>query len=237
MIYLGKEYLKARFEEIRDYVSSRINAIDEMEFYEQKMLCLFSLLEIFVQEEYDYPTSRQRINFCNFVLKYSEKFPFLKEVDPITLFYDFEEELEGEFNLDYLEEANIYAPQTVVDVGNSNEIIEFIKAKSSVDSEFRINKHTYVNLIYTMRCKLSHEGFLNSISKLLSKSRDKLPSFISQGTWGSDEIDWVLGFPYDFIKELTFECIENFLISREKEELDPFKNNNHTRKHYLAWND
>lgn len=98
----------------------------------------------------------------------------------------------------------------------------------------KVNQHKYIKLLYKMRDKVSHEQCNYSWSKVSSIWNEKLPSFISGGRY---DVSWELGFPYVFIKQLTEECVTNFLNNRKQCNEDPFMNNTNDRKFNLSWVD
>lgn len=224
-----------RIEEIERLVQYKLNVIDNIEDYTFKFLCIFSLLENFAQEWAGYPIDKPSEVFEDFVCKYQKTYTFLKAVDPITLFYDFNHMLSGNFSLDYLESGCIYTPNDLISTGESNKIIEYLLSLDNTSKMLkRIEQHKYIKLLYKMRSKVSHEQCDYTWAKVSSKWNEKLPSFISVGRY---DISWELGFPYEFIKQLTEECINNFLKDRKEGKVDPFRNNTNDRKFRLSWVD
>lgn len=224
-----------RIEEIERLVQYKLNVIDNIEDYTFKFLCIFSLLENFAQEWAGYPIDRPSEVFEDFIHKYQKTYTFLKEIDPITLFYDFKDKLSGDFSLDYLESGCIYTPSDLIATGESDKIKKYLLSLDESPKMIRrIEQHKYIKLLYKMRSKISHEQCDYMWAIVSSKWNEKLPSFISVGRYN---VRWELGFPYEFIKQLTEECINNFLIDRKEGKLDPFMNNTDDRKFGLAWVD
>lgn len=224
-----------RIEEIEELVQNKLSIIDNIEDYTFKFLCIFSLLENFAQEWAGYPIDKPSEVFEDFIHKYQKTYTFLKEIDPITLFYDFENELINNFSLDYLSNGCLYTPNNLIATGESNRIREYLLSIDDSSKMLkRIEQHKYIKLLYKMRSKVSHEQCGYMWAKVSSKWNEKLPSFISVG---SHNVRWELGFPYNFVKQLTEECIKNFLEDRKEGNIDPFNNNTDDRKFRLSWVD
>lgn len=224
-----------RIEEIEKLVQDKFNIIENIQDYTFKFLCTFSLLESFAQEWAGYPVDKPSEVYEDFVWKYQKTYLFLKEIDPITLFYDFEDKLDGNFSLDYLSSGCLYTPSDLIATGESNKIIKYLYSLDDSSKMLkRIEQHKYIKLLYKMRSKVSHEQCGYMWAKVSSKWNEKLPSFISVG---SHNVRWELGFPYNFVKQLTEECIKGFLEERKEGNIDPFRNNTDDRKFRLSWVD
>lgn len=221
---------KNRTEEIRLYVKNKLSIADTISDYNIKFLIVFSLLESFAQEWKNYPKYGTSEAFCEFVMTFQRNYGYLDKVDPVTLYYDFEKELNPHFSLDYLSDGCCYYASSLVNEVKSEKIIGFL-ISNSITNQKRIEQHKYVKLLYKMRSKISHEHCHYLWSIVSSTWEECEPCFISCGN------DWELGFPYPFIRNLAEECIDGFLKSREVEGLDPFKNNTDNRKFRLAWVD
>lgn len=219
-----------RIEEIRLYVKKKLDIADTISDYSIKFLVVFSLLESFAQEWKNYPKYGTSEAFCEFVMTFQKNYGYLDKVDYITLYYEFEKELKPHFSLNHLSRGCYYYASLLVNEKESEKIIDFLIANSITDKK-RIEQHRYIKLLYKMRSKISHEHCNYSWSIVSSIWEEQEPCFISSSN------DWELGFPYLFIRNLTEECIDGFLKSREESGLDPFKNNTDDRKFRLAWVD
>ncbi len=223
-----------RIKEIRIYVNNKIESADNIEDYSFKCLAIFSLLESFAQEWSNYPSKGTAKAFREFVMHFQESYPYLDAIDPVTLYYDFREDLKGQFSLDYMHDGNYYYAKVLANNIEAKQIKQYLintKKGKKTDICYRINQHKYINLLYIMRSKISHEHCYYSWSKIADVWEIYEPCFISCGS------DWILGFPYQFIKQLTEECITRYLNECEKKKEDPFKNNLDSRKFRLTWVD
>lgn len=243
MAYGDKEYRESRDKEIREWLASKVETINSIPDNYLKALCYFSVLDCFAQEYSNYPTRDVTNAFCNFVLKFQRSYVFLNMVDPVTLFYHFEQELKkAGFDLSFMNNAGIYNPDLAIKSGYADQMIKALKQLNI--NEIQINKHKYVNLLYSLRSKLSHEAspqggtmwsdhhLLENYPYYISCSR----SFVLNDTIERDEV-WELTVPVGFIKKLSIECIHNYLDFSLSNKSDPFENDVFTRKSKLSWYD
>lgn len=212
-----------RFEEINNYITELLNDIDSMKCYKHKMICLFSLIDSFVQNYSKYDTLNLNDHFCNFILKFvnTEKYPFLEEIDPVTLLYD----INGEkIKIKELVDANIYSIE-------SKEIIDLRqKIDMNTINEKIKNRHKYVKLIYCSRSKVTHEGQLTGLIGVETENKYNYPIYLDFSDF------WKLTFPYEFLKELFVDCINNYLKYQKENNNAPF-DNNFERKSFYAFYD
>lgn len=182
------------------------------------------MIERFAQEWAHYPTDKSEDVFCDFILEHNSSYNWLEEINPVTLCYDFKWDGCEEIDLSVLEDGYIYTSvsiKKILDIDGTN----FDKIKTK--------KHRYVNQIYKMRNKLSHEGHFSSWTKISSRQNENLPCFISIGCEGN--IHWHFAIPYTFLEKLAMECIIRFLDERKRHNKDPFDHNSIEGKHNLAW--
>lgn len=212
-----------RYEEIQNYVNELIDDIENMKFYEHKYLCLFSLIETFAQNYSSYPPKGTRKCFSDFILKFSdkEKYSYLDEVDPVTLNYDLENKA---YKPDELSDGNIYIPSSSSIVQMRNKL-NFNNIPSSIK-----NNHKYINLIYNVRSKTSHEGQSAGIIKWSNENEMDTPIYMDFTSY------WRLLFPYTFLRNLFLNCINNYLDYQKEKGADPF-DNNFDRKSFFAFYD
>lgn len=115
-----------KIKEIEQLVKDKIIIIENIQDYTFKFLCIFSLLESFAQEWAGCPVDKPSEVFEDFICKYQISYEFLKEINPITLFYDFKDELDGKFSLDYLHGGRNYTPIDLIDTGESKRIEKYL---------------------------------------------------------------------------------------------------------------
>lgn len=186
--------------------------------------------------------------FCDFILKYNTSYTWLENTNPVALYYERKAKLrnlkeklkEGaskekeefqflsnlleQFNLSKLDEGFIYEPCNIKDsIKFDYENIQF--KSSSVKA-----KNRYVENLYIMRNKLTHEGHLHTLSRMASKSKKTSPVFMSLKHLTLDHAEevsavcWEFVIPFEFLRALAIECTSNFLQERKKESRDPFEN-------------
>ena len=114
-MYGSMEYRQERDMYLRSWLHSKSQIIDNISENYFKALCYFSLIENFAQEYFNYPISNQNADaFCKFVIKFNSSYSFLDEYDPVTLYYDFETQLEQSFDLSFLDYGINYNPDQAV---------------------------------------------------------------------------------------------------------------------------
>lgn len=242
MDYGSKEHREARDKEVRDWLKLKCSIIDSITDNCFQAICYFSLLECFAHEYGNYPKNKSGKTFCDFVLRFQRSYDFLGMIDPVTLFYNFKSQLDDSFDLSFVDSMGCYTPENAIKSGKSEKMIE--KLKISGVPEKAINKHKYVKLLYSLRSKLSHElsppgGVMESNHQFLGK----YPYYISCGrSYVINDIIirdnvWELTIPVGFIKNLTLECLNNYLKYSLQHKKDPFENNVITRKSKMTWYD
>lgn len=211
-----------RYEEIREYINDLVSDIEKMDYYENKVGCLYSVMDSFAQEYFKYPSYGSKNTFCDFILKFAnkDKYNFLELLDPVTLIYDI---CNTPIKLDELAEANIYVP-------NSSSIRKLCNRKEIKDAEEKDKKrHKYIELIYKNRSKIIHEGNSAGLIRVKTENNYNTPIYLDCSS------HWRLLFPYTFLKELFLDCINNYLIEQEKLGLDPFENNINRKSFYAFY--
>ncbi len=163
----------------------------------------------------------------------------LEAVDPVTLFYRVEDIVSPKVNLNNLVDDEIYFPNykilsdKVVEIQN-----ELIKQKGKEYTEKKLKEHQYVDLLYRMRCRLSHEFSAPRVSygKVIDEPNyiNCSRQYVSGGRLVNDEV-WYLLFPISFVKDLCLNCFENYLDYCLKEHIPPNKNNGFDRLCELSW--
>ncbi|MHC1695811.1 MAG: hypothetical protein AB9835_11205 [Eubacteriales bacterium] len=238
--YLNDDSIDSRIDEIRNYYNDRIKSAKTIDDKYFQALCLYSLIDSLAQEYSNFSEKQQSKCFIDFALKFNKRFSFLNTIDPVTLYYDVQEHLNKEVNLDNIKSGYIYNPNEIIEFGISQKIIDDLKSKIPEKEVCKyINNHKYVNLLYKMRSKLAHEsitpGYIFSL-----KGKMSLPFYISSSMY--DEINgniyvhkfWELIIPIEFIENLLRECLENYLLFCKESKKDPLSYNIR-RKCILAW--
>lgn len=192
---IDEKWIYSRIDQIRDYFREKLQEVKEMKNPKFQAICLFSLLDCYAQEYYNYPPHGSKKAFIDFVLKYQNKYNYLEEIEPVTFFYDIEDYVEKKINPkceelllknpDIQKECpELFEPRLEIDIEDlhiSDErlVKEFVgKNKESAFVDYISNKidekkvnslkkaHQVINLIYKMRSKLVHEmSSLGSESK------------------------------------------------------------------------
>ena len=191
-------------------------------------------------QEYDnFPLKGLQDSFAKFVLQFQDKYDFLENADPVTLFYREESSFSPEVNLNDLIDGEVYYPNSKVILDKALEIQkDLVKQKGKEYTEKKLKQHRYVELLYRMRCRLSHEFSAPHIS--YSKTIDE-PNYIncsrqyvSNGYLVNDDV-WQLRFPVSFVKDLCLNCFENYMDYCLRERISPNKNNGLDRLCELSW--
>lgn len=238
------EYIDSRIAEVQKHYEDRIKSINKIEEKYFQLLCLFSLIDSLAQEYSNYSRGQEQKKFTIFVLKFQNKWEFLEHTDPITFYYDVQEHLDDAINLDLLTEGNVYSPSYMIKSEMTEKIVTCLEAKGLQNIDDYKRKHRYVDLLYKMRSKLSHElSTSGSVSPMGLGELEPLPYYVSVSRVYSideaiieDDI-WELVVPVEFIEQLLKDCLGNFLDYCKETQRDPFSNNKFERKFRLAWYD
>lgn len=240
----------------REFYADQIRQIDAITERNYQLLCLFSLIESLAQEKADYPIRGESDVFCRFILKYQTRYDYLNEVEPVTFYYDVEENIEDiEIIPDYLQYKSVSldgpwlsAGTLVKDymrLGKTEEVIqELRKTRTENEIQKKLEDHRLVKLLYRLRSKVTHE---------LSSLGDEFPLFkpvkydepyyrdvsriyVENGNRVSDHV-YELVIPNSFIRNILLSCIENYLKECISESYFPFENNSFMRRFRIAWYD
>lgn len=238
------EYFDLRIVEVRKHYVERIESISKINEKYFQLLCLFSLLESLAQEYSNYSPRQEQKKFTSFVLEFQKKWDFLEQIDPVTFYYDVQDNLDNTINLNFLADGNVYSPSYMTKSGMTEKIVECLASKGVQNIDDYQRKHRYVDLLYKMRSKLSHElSTSGSVSPMGLGEVEPLPYYISVSRVYSideeikeDDI-WELVVPVEFIEQLLLDCLDNYLEFCKETQRDPFSNNKFERKFRLAWYD
>lgn len=233
------EFIITSIEDWRKYANQIMDDVEKVKFKQIKLLCYFSIIDSIAQDIVNYSSNKQQEIFTDFILKYQKGYDYLKLVDPITLFYHFEEELKDQLSLNDLIDGRIYNFNDGIIRQLYNRIYRILVNKNGKDQVNKnIKKHRYVDLLYRLRCKVSHEFSSDHTTKV-----DKFfkPYYINcnRTYLNVDRIIednvWELVFPIKFIKELCLNCINNYLDDCQKQKNLPLQNDVLNRMSRLSW--
>lgn len=213
-----------RYEEIQDYINDLIKDIEKMKYYENKIGCLFSIIDSFAQNYANYSRYNNQKHFEEFILKFADKgkYEYLNLVDPVSLIYDKNNSIT---RFDELSDANIYCP--------TSSSIEIMRQREEVinASKDLKEKHKYISLIYCTRSKILHEHQSAGVIGVETENRESTPIYLDCTKY------WALLFPYRFLKELFLSCIENYLSYQKSLNKDPFDNNFNRKSEYAFYDE
>ncbi|WP_324665505.1 hypothetical protein VLL09_03330 [Dehalococcoides mccartyi] len=238
------EYIDSRIAEVQKHFEDRIESIRRINEKYFQLLCLFSLIDSLAQEYSNYSRGQEQKKFTNFVLEFQKKWDFLEYTDPITFYYDVQEHLIESVNLNSLSEGDVYSPAHMIKSEMTEKVVACLEEKGVQNIADCKRKHRYVDLLYKMRSKLSHElSTSGSVSPMGLGEKEPLPYYVSvsrvysiDGNLIEDDI-WELVVPVEFIERLLLDCLGNYLDFCKKTQRDPFSNNKFERKFRLAWYD
>ena len=223
----------------REWISKAMIEVDKIEVKTIKLLTYFSIIEMMAQEHYNFPTKNLQGMFTRFGLEFQNKYDFLELTDPITLYYRVEEAVYPAVDLSDLEDGSVYYPhnESIRDMAEKLKVV-ITEEKGEEYADKKVKEHRYVDLLYRMRCRLSHEF---SAHNIVSRKDEQEPYYINcyrqyATTTGivSDEV-WQLLFPSIFIKELCLNCFENYLEYCLQNNIPPNRNNGMDRFCELSW--
>lgn len=234
-----KNFIKESVDEYRKYVDTVIAQVENVNDRAVKLLCYFSLIESIAQDVANYPIGQQQKTFVDFVLKYQSLYSYLENVDPVTLFYHVEDKIDKKFDLCDFEDVGVYGPQDTF-ISNQTNIIKDVLSNTigEKSADEILKKHRYVDLLYRLRCRVSHEF---SHSHISFSSLHKEPYYIScnrryvsKNKIVQDDV-WQLYIPTEFVKNLCINCINNYLDECIKENVLPTHNDSIDRFCELSW--
>ena len=233
------DYVEYSVNSWREWISKAMDAVEETKVKEIKLLTYFSIIEMMAQEHYDFPTKSLQGTFTKFVLEFQNKYDFLELTDPVTLYYRVEDIISAAINLDDLEDGGVYYPKSGIIREKADTLKAAItEAKGEEYASKKMAEHRYVDLLYRMRCRLSHEFSAPHMSLnqnahepyYINCSRQ----YVTKTGIVSDEV-WQLLFPTSFIKELCLNCFDNYLEYCLSNHIPPNRHNGMDRFCELSW--
>ena len=234
-----KDFVRSEVQEWREYAKLTIEKVETIASSQAQLLCYFSLIECLAQDVANYPDRGQQKIFTDFVLKYQNKYDYLNEVDPVTLFYHAEKNYSGLLSIKDFQEGEICHP---TDAFIREKASNFIATLTATIGEENANKfvlkHRYVDLLYRMRCRLSHEFSLSHIGHIRHQEEPYYiscyRSYLKDGKIIEDDV-WMLSIPVSFVKNICINCVDNYLDECVKNNVLPVDNNSMDRFCELSW--
>lgn len=234
------EFVKESVNDWKKYIYSVVEQVERVESEIVKELCYFSIMESIAQDLSNYDIDKnQKDIFTEFVLKYQDKYSFLELVDPVTLYYRKEEKLSSIVSLVNIIDGGVYAPKDHV-IRNTADNIEIAVKKLFEDKYAKrlLKDHRYVDLLYRLRCRASHEFSQSGISKNENHSEPYYIScyrvYVKDENIVEDNV-WKLNIPSKFLKDLCLNCVDNYLEECLKTNSLPVANDGMGRLCELSW--
>ena len=223
----------------REWIGRTMTELEKVQVKEIKLLSYFSIIDMMAQEYFNFPAKGLQDFFTQFVLKFQDKYNYLGLTDPVTLYYRVENVISSHLTLNSLEDGEIYYPHTTVIREKVNEINKILETTKGTEyANKKLNEHRYVDLLYRMRCRLSHEFSAHHMS---CNERTREPyyincarKFVDKSIIVEDTV-WQLLFPISFVKDLCLNCFDNYLNYCLTERVPPNTNNGIGRFCELSW--
>lgn len=257
--YIGGDYSQTTIQEtglvtaidVRTGVLKQIDEIEALRDQILQELCLFSLIESLAQEHAAYPPRDQQRVFTGFVLKFDDEHKLLNKTDPVTLFYHVENQIDPEDLHDLetdlsrsigLGKDNLWR---VINSPIADRILGCINVKFGQSYADKLKRqHRYVDLLYRLRCKLSHEnqplGGTNQYSPFIEATE---PYYIEKRLLNKDRNGiyrikyWAPIIPLAFIKDVLISCLDKYLEYCRESHIHPYSNNAKERSCLFSWYD
>jgi len=258
-------YVQDKIEEARDFFHKSLDEAYNNDNKVFKTISIFSLIDCLAQEYANYPSRDTAKAFCDFVLKFQDKYDYLDKVEPVTLFYDYEDNIEKiirypelidiepslckpelEISLSKLRLRDETPVKKVIDSSFLDELLKIIERdKGDKIANRYSNQHTLIRLLYKMRSKAVHElSHIGGETKWERADgfnepfyRDLTRLYVDEGYIVRDKV-YELVIPSKFLYDLAQNVIDNYLKHCVDTQSLPFKNNNkYKRKVMITWND
>lgn len=240
-----EDHLKKRGLEVSKLIDHELSITDEIYDPKFSALCLFAILESFVQEHNNYSQGKEQEKFTDFIVSFQRSWPFLESTDPITLYYHIEHLEKSAFknvNIGTLKKGRIYETKTMQESIFAEQVYKSLEKFDSKKKSKLLEQHRYVDLLYRLRCRLSHElGSPFAISNKDVENRNFEPYYqcIYKLDVQNDNAvlydPWELHYPLCFIRALIHECTHNYIEDCIGKGRDPFLNLEHQRICDLTW--
>lgn len=248
--------------EAREYLLNELEEARALSNPGFQRICMFAIIDSLAQEHAGYTVEGSKKIFCDFVNGFQDEYDYLKRVEPITLYYDYENKINEvienqelydfdptvflpmkEVNLDDIDDLNGKKVEEVIKTEKADEILELIEKQESIEvrRKYEIN-HSFIALLYKMRSKVVHElSTLGSEGRWEDNSEPYYQMTLYPDLEGNIETFYEiyeLIIPNKFIYNLAKSCIINYLDYCYDTVHLPFgKNNMIYRRVYATWND
>ena len=219
---MNKEVTLEKISKKISHIKEELDEVDKLENKKYKVILLLSLLDSYSQINVFYTgkssTNENAKRFKEFVTVFYPM-KFWEDIGFVNLSYEFPDNEFNEFqnvirkmlgsSINNLENFHDNQEVTKLLLAMQMKLMEIKEDKKNVVDI--INKYKYKNLIYKYRCKLFHEYSFPGVFDDMVESN--LPCYISKigDKTGVMKDAYDLVFPYEFIKELTFNSIKNYL--------------------------
>jgi hypothetical protein len=245
-----------RITEARAYLNNELTIIDGVTDVTLQLICLFAMIDCLAQEQASYPRNSKKA-FCDFVLAHQKQCDYLEEVEPITLYYHVEDDIdyvvkisgfppEKEVTIDDLGYLYGDKVKTVLKKGKAQEILQYIEQKKGADAATKLaQEHQMISLLYRMRSKAVHE--MSGLGEVWhNEGKHMMPTEpyyrdVGRGYVQGEELisdnAIELVIPNVFIRNILADCIEGYLEDCKIAKRFPFSHNHMTRKSKLSWYD
>lgn len=234
------EFVQGSINDWKKYIYSVIEKIENVDSEIVKELCYFSIMESIAQDLSNYIVDRKQHDiFTEFVLKYQDRYSFLELIDPVTLYYRKENELSPIASLENIIPGGMYSPEDHAIRNTADKIEKAIKTLyKEKEAKKLLIEHRYVNLLYRLRCRASHEFSQSGISKSENHIEPYYIScyrvYVKEGNIVEDDV-WKLNVPSKFLKDLCVNCVDNYLEECIKKNILPVENDGMGRLCELSW--
>ncbi len=177
--------VKNRVKEIREYFNNNLQEAKEIGNSKFQAICIYAIIDSFAQEYANYPVNGVGKSFVEFVNAFQNKYTYLNEVDPVTLFYDVEEHINKSVPEKCIELMNVYPeiknerpelfkPRYEVDIDDLH-IRDEILAKDVIVSQEKVNQIiTYISNKTNNQDSIKKLKDSHKIINLIYKRRNKL---------------------------------------------------------------
>ena len=238
--------ITSQVKETNDWVYKRLEIILQIEDDLLRRLLLVTVIDSFAQHNSEYQRNNVQAHFADFLCKYgAQRWPFLKQICCITLYNQFVEQfVVAKIELNIAQSSLPTADNPVLEK-EAKKLVWFLSEQGI--SNQKIQRHTFANLIYAMRNKISHEltnpgcpiNFYNHNEKQIPFVAQEYEIFFNEdeNKNGIRPKCWNLHMPEQFLIDLLLEVTSNYLNECLMSNVAPFRNNSYDRKFYTAWYD
>lgn len=250
------QYVQVAIDEYRTLMERLLCHVDNLEDSTLQLICMFAMIDCMAQEVGNFSSKNNKEVFCNFVLTHQSHGSYLNMVEPVTLFYHVEENIDKiicpqdnkptkPISLDSLDITDFALFKDVPTQHKVEEILAYLEKEVSQEfADERRNQHRLISLIYRMRNKVIHEMTAPGEGKVLLKDDDMHEPFyrcisriyMSQGKQVFDE-PYTFHIPNSFIRSILLDCLKGYLAECNKQQRAPSSNNKFPQKRDLAWYD